>query len=43
MKSTGARSLNELHGLDIKIGHQDSSLSNGHQGDLLYLSTALSI
>ena len=28
--------LNELHWLDIKLGHQDKSLSNYHQGDMPY-------
>ena len=30
----GARSSNELHRLDIKIRHQVSSPSNGHQSDM---------
>ena len=34
MKSTGARSSNELQRLESKIGHQDSSSSNGCQGDM---------
>ena len=34
MKSTGALSSNELQWFDLKIGHQDSSLRNGHQGDM---------
>ena len=34
MKSTGARSSNELQWLELKIGHQDSSSSNGCQGDM---------
>ena len=37
MKSTGARSSNELQWLDLKIGHQDSSPSNVHQGNMPYL------
>ena len=27
---------NELHWLDLKIGHQEMSSSNGHQGDMPY-------
>ena len=34
MKSTGAWSSNKLQWLDLKIGHQESSHSNGHQGDM---------
>ena len=34
MKSTGAWSSNELQWLDLKIGHQESSPSNGHQDDM---------
>ena len=33
MKSTGARTSNELQWLDIQIGHQDS---NGCQGNMPY-------
>ena len=36
MKSTGAQSSGELQRLDLKIGHQDSSTSNGHQGNRPY-------
>ena len=36
MKSTGALSTNEQYLLDLKIGHQDSSASNGHQGDMSF-------
>ena len=34
MKSTGARSSNELQWHDFKIGYQDSSPSNDHQGNI---------
>ena len=34
MKSTGAWSSNELQWLDLKVGHQESSPGNGHQGDM---------
>ena len=34
MKRTDARSPNELKWLDFKIGHQDSSPSKHHQGDI---------
>ena len=33
---TGAHSSNESQWFDLKIGHQDSSPSNGHQGDISY-------
>ena len=33
MKSMGAPSSNELQRLDLMTGYQDSSPSNGHQGD----------
>ena len=36
MKSTGAPSSNELQWLDSNIGRQDSSSSNGRQGDMLH-------
>ena len=32
----GAQSSSELQWLNLKIGHQDSSPTNGHQGDMLY-------
>ena len=38
MKSTSAWSLNELQWLDLKIGHKDSSVRNGHKGDMPYYS-----
>ena len=34
VKSTDARSSNELRWIDIKIGHKYSSPSSGHQGDI---------
>ena len=34
MKPTGVHSLDELQWLHLQIGHQDSSPSDGHQGDL---------
>ena len=34
ISSTGARSSNELHWLDFKIGHQDRSPNNGRHGDM---------
>ena len=36
MKSTGAQSSYELQWFDLKIGHQESNFSNGHQGDMSY-------
>ena len=36
MKSTGAHSSSELQRFDLKTGQQDSSPSNGHQGDMPY-------
>ena len=42
MKYTGIRSSNELQWLDLKIGHRDSGLSNGHrQGDMYSISLLL--
>ena len=38
MKSTGTQSSYDLQELDFKIGHQDCSPSNGHHGDIPYLS-----
>ena len=37
MKSTGAWSSNESQWLDLTIGHQGSSLSNGNQGNISLL------
>ena len=37
ISSAGAQSPYELQWLDLKIGHQDSSPHNNHQGDMLYL------
>ena len=36
MKSIFAWSPNELQRIDLRKGHQDSSPSNGHQGDKPY-------
>ena len=36
ISSMGTRSLVELQGLDLKIGYQESSSRNGHQGDMPY-------
>ena len=36
MKSSGVHSSYELQTLEFKIGHQDSSSSNGSQGDMPY-------
>ena len=36
MKSTGTWSWNELQWLDLKIGHQKSSSSNGRHSDMLH-------
>ena len=36
MKSTGARSSNGLQWLNLMMGHQDNSLNNGHQADMLH-------
>ena len=36
----GARSSNELHWLDLKVGYQESSSCNDHQGDMFYYPPA---
>ena len=43
MKFTAAWSSNELQWLDLKIGHQASSPSNGHKVDMPYFSHLLHI
>ena len=43
MLSTGTRSSNELQWLDLKIGHQDSSSSNGHQGYMPHIVNKICI
>ena len=41
MKSAGAQSVTDVAVLDLKIGHQNSSLCNDHQGDKPYFGYAL--
>ena len=36
LKNLARKGLNKLQRLDLKVGHQDSSPSNGHQGDIPY-------
>ena len=36
MKSTDAQSSNELQQLDLYVGYQDNSPSNGHQGNIYF-------